>query len=257
MEILFQDSIVNSINSFTLETLPHTILIKGDVGSGRHLLCNYLTDKFKLELIDITEQLNLDTINNIYVGSIPRFYFIDGDKISVKEQNVILKLFEEPCAYCYLLMINSSNILLPTIDNRCYKIKLKMYTRDELRTFLTDSSNERILDVSTTPGQVISYQSVDFNGMELYAKKIFDNIATANFSNCLVIPNNIKLSETDEGYDIDLFGKILLYVSKNYISDVYLITNEFVKNLKIPHINKKLLFDKYLLDLKYRVRWKN
>lgn len=250
MDILYQDKIINYIDNCTLDTFPHTVLIQGDKGGGKHLICNYISKKFGYDLIDITDKLTLETITEIYLSNQINFYLIDSDNISIKEQNVILKFLEEPCINAFILIINSYNQLLNTIKNRCFKLSLNRYTKEQLQTFINQSTNPLILQISTTPGQITEYINSDFDGMQEFANKIFEHIKTANISNCLTIPNKIFFSkEEPDKYDINLFCMILLYQSK-FDYKVYNLTNQLVNNLYIPHVNKKNLFEKYLVDLK-------
>ena len=137
--ILFQDNILKLIDSFTIDTLPHSILIKGAVGSGKHMIASYISEKFNLEYINITNNINLDTINDIYLSNQLTAYVIEVDKLSIKEQNTILKLLEEPSITAFLLLLSSNNMILTTVENRCYKIKLNTYTKDQLSNFIFDN----------------------------------------------------------------------------------------------------------------------
>lgn len=255
MNILYQDNILEYLDSFTLNNFPHTILLRGPEGSGKHLICSYIANKFNLELIDITDNLTLEFIDTVYISTVPRFYIINSDKLSLKEQNVILKFLEEPSDLIYILLINSNSFLLDTVINRCLKIELNRYSKNQLATFL-NTNNELILKISQTPGDVLTLQNLPFEDMYNFCCKIFKFIHKANLSNCLTISNNLNFTkkETDESkYDIDLFCKILLYTSKELSYEVYILTDELCNNLKIPNINKQNLFENYLMKLKYTI----
>ena len=252
MNIKYQDSIISWIDNLTLDTIPRPILFEGKRGSGKHLICNYLVDRFNLEYIDITDKLNLDTIEEIYTLSQFRFYLIDTDKISIKEQNVILKFLEEPPVFALILLTNSNGLLLDTIINRCYKVRLEKYTKYQLESFVESKVNELVLDISETPGELLSMLNSNFDSMLDFANKIFNHIKTANLSNCLTICNKLYFDKVeDDKFFVDDFCKILLYISKNISFDIYRLTNQLYNDLIIPHINKKSLFEKYLIELKY------
>lgn len=259
MNILYQDKLLSHINRFTINTLPHTILLKGHQGSGKHLVCNYISDYFNLPLVDITEELNLEKITEIYLSPLPQMYLIDSDKISVKEQNIILKFLEEPSNLIFIVLLNSNNLLLDTIKNRCYNLDLQRYTKDNLKTFLTSDITDQsllnlIIEISKTPGDVIKFSNVNFIDMYNFANKIFQYIKTANLSNCLTISNKLYFDNfIDNNYNVDLFCKVLLHISKSISPNIYILTNELNNALFIPHINKKLLFEKYIINLKYSI----
>lgn len=253
--IFFQDKLLNIINSFNLNTLPHTILIGGEYGSGKHTIANYISSRFDLSLLDITDNLNNDTITEIYTSNIPSFYLIDSDQISIKDQNTILKFLEEPCSNAFILVLNSNGLLLDTIQNRCFRLKLGIYSRRMLETFALGFENDQlILDVARTPGQVIDYMNEDFKGMYEFAQLLFKHIRTANFSNCLTISNKISFNGEDDKskYSINTFSRILLYLSTTLDTVTYKYTNILLNDLQIPKINKRLIFESFLLNLKYR-----
>lgn len=253
--LLYQNELTEYVNSLSLNTLKHTTLIKGDIGCGKHTLCNLISEKLNIPLVDLTDNLNLDVINEIYVSTQPTLYLIDSDKITIKEQNTILKFLEEPCNVAYILLINSNNKLLDTIVNRCFILNFKPYTKDNLKTFINiDIDVESLLSICRTPGDVISYSSIDFNEMIRFADKIFRFIKTANLSNCLTIANKISFgTDSKDLFDVDLFSRVLLSVSKNISVEVYKLTNELCNNLTTANINKKNLVEKYIVDLKYTI----
>ena len=83
MEKIFGlDYLTSKFDSYTLDTLPHSILIIGKEGSGKHVISKYLSDKFNLNLLDISDNLSDELIDNIYRDVSPRFYLVDLRKIT-------------------------------------------------------------------------------------------------------------------------------------------------------------------------------
>ena len=257
MLIKYQDKLLNVVNNFTLSNLYHTILLSGAKGSGKHLVCQLISENCNIPMKDITDNLNVDTINDIYVSVQPTLYIIDSDQISTKEQNIILKFLEEPCKSAYIILLNSNNLLLDTIKNRCYKLTMGKYNKEQLKTFISyeNDVNSILFEIAETPGQVVDYICQDFHRMLEFSNKVFSAIKTANLSNCLLISDRLNFTkEKDETkFDVDLFCKILQYQSQKLSFPVYILTNQLVNDLLIPHINKKQLFEKYLVELKYLI----
>ena len=54
--IIGQDKILSQINTFTIDSLPSAIMIIGENGSGKHTIVNYIAERFKLIIEDITPQ---------------------------------------------------------------------------------------------------------------------------------------------------------------------------------------------------------
>lgn len=254
--ILFQDKVVDIVDSFTMDNLPHTILIRGEYGSGKHLLAHRIAQRFNFSLIDITDNLNQDTINEIYVSTTVNFYIINSDKISIKDQNTILKFLEEPCVNAYIILLNSTGLLLDTIQNRCFELTMGIYDKNMLETFSFDSPySDLILEIARTPGQATDYVNEDFKGMYDFAQLIFQHIRTANLSNCLTITRRIafKGPEKDK-FNVDTFVRILLHIASKLDTDIYMFTDKLCNDLAIPNVNKQLVFESYILNLKYRTQ---
>ena len=120
MNIIGQDKLLANIDRLSIENFPRTLLLVGEVGSGKHLLCSYIQNKLSFPLIDITTSLSLETIEQAMLRVEPVIYLIDTQNISIKEENVILKFLEEPLKNTYIVLLcTSTNLLLPTVVNRC------------------------------------------------------------------------------------------------------------------------------------------
>lgn len=261
-----QDKLINKINNLTLDSLPHSIILIGEEGSGRHCLYNILINKFMLNSFDITSKISLDLINEIYEKIEPYFYLVDLDKITIKNENVILKILEEPFnnAYFVLLSSNKTNII-PTILNRCQIWELEKYTDEDLMYFLSTISDNypdyfKLIDIFKTPGQLlcaIEYNSC-LNDMIKLSDLFIEHIATANFANTLTISNKIAFKDEKDKWNYDIFIKILFNQIKKALVDnfnknlyyLYIVTDGLVKDSKIAHINKQHLFENYMITCK-------
>lgn len=261
--MLYQDEFIKSVDRFNLDTLPRTIMLEGLKGSGKHTLVDYISQKFNLKVKDITEELNIETIDNISLTIEPHIYLIDSDKITEKQENVILKFLEEPLknSYIFLLTTNRNN-LLGTISNRCYKLVIPKYSREILKNFITKECNvEMLLNIAKTPGDIIELQEYNLQPMFELADKIVSKIKKASYANILKIPMSIGFKNEKDKFDIIIFSKILLYcayeLTKNDTNRdnliVYNITNKYYNNLYIKNIDKKYLFENYLFELKSKL----
>ena len=56
--IIGQEALCERIDRYSLDTFPHTLMLVGSKGSGRHSLCNYVANKFNLITVDITDNSN-------------------------------------------------------------------------------------------------------------------------------------------------------------------------------------------------------
>ena len=55
LKIIGQDNLLKLINTFTLTTIPRTLLFIGEEGCGKHLFAKYLANKLQLETINLNE----------------------------------------------------------------------------------------------------------------------------------------------------------------------------------------------------------
>lgn len=237
-------------------TLPRTLLLEGDYGCGKHTVTSYISEKLSLPVLDITETLSLELLEQITLKPVPQIYLINSSNISVKEQNMILKFLEEPLKNSYIVILAETKTqLLNTVINRCVCLSFEKYTTEELLEFCT-SSNADILEFADTPGRVRLFEQHPVTEMKSFSEKIFLQIGIANYSNILTIPNRINFKDNDKLFDFDVFVFILIHVAMNlYIKGMipykaYLVTDEFYNDTKIPHINKLQLFEHYLFRLK-------
>lgn len=269
--MLGQNKIINRINNLTLDTMPHSLLILGDKGSGRHTVFNMMVDKLGLPCFDITNKISQDMIDEIYLKVEPIIYLIDINNITVKESNMILKLVEEPFNNAYMVFIGKTwaNVI-PTILNRCQIWEMERYSEEELKYFMSvlyDNYADYLylIDFCTTPGQIlyIKQSGADtVQQMKSMAEKIIDYIGGANFANILTISDKIAFKDEQDKWDYDIFVKVLHKTIKHRMIESYskplekmfITTTQLLKDTEIPHIDKKYLFEDYLCHCKYIMR---
>ena len=87
-----QLKLLSKLNTYTASTFPHSTIFVGKQGSGKHTVVNYLANRLNIDIVDITENLSLDTIMDIYIDPIPKLYIVDCNNITEANQNILLKL---------------------------------------------------------------------------------------------------------------------------------------------------------------------
>lgn len=253
-----QQHLISRLKTYSITTLPHTMLFIGDSGCGKHTLISNLANEHNLPLVDISESISLDLIEEIYQKPIPTMYLIDTSKINERQQNVILKFLEEPNQYTYicLLALNKS-YLINTVINRCVIFEFESYTKEQLEQFIVDSTNkDKILEICSTPGQIKSLTN-DLDGLEKLCNTIIEKLGTANYSNTLSIVNKINLKDEFDKYDIELFFKVLLYCAYKHVYtqysekfvQMYNFINEYKKKLRDTRLNKELFLENFLTSM--------
>lgn len=268
--IIGQDKLLKDIDSYNIDSFPRTIMLTGPYGSGKHSIANYIANHFNVDLIDISDKINLDTLESISLSAYPNFYLIDSSVISIKEQNVILKFLEEPLknAYIILLVENKQN-LIETITNRCQEFRLQPYTKETLSKFIeNDIDNRFILDICKTPGELKEIKGDKLSDMFKLSEKIINSINKANFANTLTIIDKVSfrnkkdsIVEKDSKFDVFLLTRVTLnqlyeYIKKSndrWFYEAYDLTVDLERKLEDSKLNlgidQKYLFAQYITDM--------
>lgn len=241
-----QDRIILALKS----NLPHTINLIGEYGSGRHTLINEISVYYKYPIIDITDSIMLETLNNISLYPLSRIYIIDVDKITIKQQNMLLKTLEEPSDSAYFCLLSTpSSLILPTITNRCQSYVFELYNKEQLSCFLTtDKYKNLILNSCITPGQVKFINISNIDTLYKLCFNIVDSLKQANYSNALSIASKINYADDYDKYDLNVFMNILAQC----LIDKYKLTRDDIYfNMYATLIN----YHKYLNNNKYNKKY--
>ena len=268
-----QDKLLDRINKFNYETFPQSSIIEGTTGCGKHTLVNYISDRFNVPIEDISGKVSNDMIMDIYTKPNPTLYVIDMLQLNKSKridivQNSLLKFIEEPPTNSKVIILceNKDN-LLSTIQNRCQIFSFEKYNYIRLKQFTEDNDikveSEDLFCVYDTPGKLLNMTNeVCFSELKSLVDKVIDNIVRANIPNILTIPSKLNFDNSD-GYDIDVFLHLMrtsllnrmtdCSISNeefNYLKKQYTCTCRVCEKIKMFNVNKKALFENYLMELK-------
>lgn len=255
-----QKYLVGTIDKLIQEnSLPRTILFEGEYGCGKHTITKEISKQLGYELVDLTDSIKLEVLQEIQLNPYPKVYLINCDEITVKEQNMILKFLEEPLKNSYIILITTSKQkLLQTVVNRCQCYTFEAYGREELDEFIEPESSDYIRTFGTTPGWIKILSNCNIDEIVSLCEKIFLKINVANYSNVLTIPEKICFTKEPDGkIDFNIFSYILINISKSLYENkqidfkIYEMTSKFFDDTHILNINKRHLFENYLVRLKF------
>lgn len=239
-----QKKLLEILNKYTLDSFPHSVLITGEKGMGKHTLVKYIKDNIlNIPLKDITKNISNDYINTIYLTPTPFIYLIDLSEITEKQQNILLKFVEEPPYTSFIILLSESKVnVLNTILNRCVIFELASYTKEELSTFIKEKDKqELILNVVRSPGKIKTIELDNLISLYSLCDNIINKLSIASYFNTLSIADKINYKEEYNKYDITLFFDTLVYKLFN----AFISTN----NIKLYDIYLKLIYErKKLLD---------
>ena len=213
-------------DNITISTLPHSILLVGERGGRQNEICNKIASGFGMRTIDITDNIDKNYIDQIYLSPNPAIYTVNITEIDFRRQNMMLKLFEEPGPFTFIILI-AENIddVIDTIYNRSYVIRLEGYSREELEPLIT-KDKDLILELCSTPGQVEIANHTDIKALYKLCDTIISSMKTANYANALSIADKINYKDEYDKFDLYLFIKafsnsLLSRLRQNYDKMIY------------------------------------
>ena len=247
------------------DKFPRFSIFIGDKGSGRKTI---IRDALK-SLGDYQEcAIDVDSVREIieqaYRQITPTVYvFADADNMSVAAKNALLKVTEEPPNNAYFVMtLTIIENTLPTIKSRATVLYMDTYTPAEVVEFyhrVTRGGDEKIIEkYCRCPGDVelvCKYKPKDFND---YVCMVVDNIAVVSGANSFKIGNRLNITANDEDkYDLLLFLKAFRAECLERLREEPLrfieginVTTKYVVDLQYASLNKQMLFDNWLLDIR-------
>lgn len=259
-EIRGQSSLVNKIDSLNLNTFPHSLLLLGEQGCGKHLISNYISMHLGVEIKTIDNKITAEDVENIMLRPYPCIYLIELDSMLPKAQNSLLKLIEEPLAGTFILGIscNQRNVI-PTILNRCQKWYFERYSKEVLSSFIREEKKpleSLLLDIFSTPGQLLEAQDNPVEDILKLADTILSRLSNASLSNVLTISDKIAFKEEKDKFNLNIFIKVLNYKSREYVVNFdqrrYYKMFELISSLSDRlnwSISKPRSFDGFLVEL--------
>lgn len=245
-------------------TFPRFSIFVGPTGSGKKTLAHQTACDLKALIYDCECKVDAvrEMITNCYKFWEKTCYVIaDADNMSPAAKNALLKVTEEPPNNAYFIMtLEDENNTLETIRSRGTVFHMNRYTPNEISCYCFDKyhlDNEQELivsDICETPGEVDILVKSGIQEFYDYVQLVVDNIAEVSLANAFKIPSKVALKEDAEGYDLRLFWKafmkILVNGNKKHDFMAIVITSKYLQKLRIRGINKQMLVDNWLLEIR-------
>ena len=186
--------------------------------------------------------------------------------MSSASANALLKVTEEPPKNAYFIITcESIDNLLSTIKSRGVTYMLEPYSVDDRCDYLNshiqvpDGVYSFILDVATNIGEIEELINLNIEDFQKYVNLVIDNIAEVSDSNAFKIADKVNLKDDKDKYDLRLFLRAFstLCADRMLKGDTPLeyaravgITGDVLQDLHIRGINKQMLIDKWILDIR-------
>lgn len=234
---------------------PKFSIVVGLCGSGKKTLVSELFPSvIRLEdckvdsirkLIDMTYKLR----NSV-------FLIADADNMSVTAQNAILKVAEEcPNNNTIIMTLEDENNVLETIRSRATVFRMNRYTPDEIFEYYwtigsMPNDAEIVRELCETPGEVLMLDKVGVVSFYDYVELVVDNVAEVSLANVFKVPSKVSLKADAEGYDLKLFWKAFMRICVKQHPTWSIITSKYLRKLKVKGINRQMLIDCWLLEIR-------
>lgn len=257
-KIIGQTKLMSIIDSYTLQSLPKTLMLVGPSGCGKHTVAKYLTEKFEFDYVEIDENIIAAELESFLYKTINTLYLIDLNKFSEKQQNQFLKFIEEPSKSVYVLLITNSEVsVLDTVLNRCTKHYFEPYTVEQISQITNSAINDLAFKIFRTPGKLLNLTENSFKDILALAEKVVKKINIAPYANAISISTKINYKDLYNKIDYNLFFDVVEYLAfedfKNNNSlqslTVFNVTNKFKQHATQTNLIKEMLMLNYLTTL--------
>lgn len=256
--IVGQAKLLSIIDSYTIQTLPKTLMFIGHKGCGKHTFTKYIAEKFNFDFIEITKEISSEELDDFLFRTVPTCYLIDLNNFSEKHQNQFLKFIEEPSRSVYVILTaNSEAGVLNTVLNRCTKYHFEPYTKEQVEQIINTVVNDLAFAIFKTPGKLLNLTENDFQNIIKLADKLVHKIDCASYAATLTISTKINYKDLYNKIDFNLFFDAVEFLAledfKNSGSKqsliVFNITNKFKQYATQQNLIKEALMLNYLTTL--------
>lgn len=191
-------------------SIPRCILIKGEVGSGRYTLAQYIAKVLGVNIT--TVECSKDDVREVielsYKLQQPACYVFRNIDVDMSEsaKNALLKIIEEPPNKAYFIFTTKPQGTLETIESRCTIMHMEPYTLIELKHF---SDDMQLLKFYHTPGKLIYWSEQNFDEFFTFCKNSINTILSGTGVQSLQIVNKLATKAGEDGYNPSEFIEII------------------------------------------------
>lgn len=250
-------------------SIPRFLIISGPRLSGRYTLVKYLHKQAQSYLVEceLGVESVRESVRNCYKCNGRTLYlFKNADRMSLAAKNALLKITEEPPRQAhFILTVESPDNTLETLRSRAVNLSMAPYNKAELDEFSAKlnlkSPSVRIF--STSPGEMLMYNNLNVQDIVDFCNTVIDNIKKVSGVNAFKILNRLKIKEGQEGFDVDIFFRILkqcLFIrifdeetsNENCIvySNMLRVTSQYEHEFKLSGIKRDSTLDMWVLEMR-------
>lgn len=270
MNIIGQKKLLSNIDHLVnTNKFPRFSILQGAYGSGKKLIASYIAKQ--LDALLVPCELGVDAVREViemsYEQTSPIVYmWADAHKMSIGAKNAVLKVTEEPPQNAYFIMTTDNvKSLLGTLLSRGTLFNINPYSPEELYSYvneklpnISDKDADIIVNISTTPKDVMDLSSVDFERLNKVVGILCDNIGSTNLGNELKISTFLQYKEDDaDKFDPVLFMRACMFhyleLMKSTYNPMYTelirLTSQYLSDLASKSLNKVATVDNWIIDM--------
>ena len=242
------------------DKLPRYIIFKGMRGCGRTFITEWLCNQLQASRVNCGKSIDdvRDAIKMAYKNKSKTVYtFINADNMSLQAKNSLLKVTEEPPNDSYFVM-TVEDMDLDTLTSRAVVYNLYRNTPSEIGVYADDKYGSRedgtlqlYKDICYTFGEVDLLYNHDPKEFYAFVCKVVANILPVSGANVFKMGEKINFKDDKDKYDLKLFWRCfntILYRERKMTG--VNITSYYINKLDIKGINKQMLFDMWILDIR-------
>ena len=258
-KIIGQTKLLSIIDSYyTRQSLPKTLMFIGPSGCGKHMVAQYVAEKFELAYEEINENVSSEELDEYLHRTIETMYLIDLTKFTEKQHNQFLKFIEEPSKSVYIILIaNSEAGILNTVLNRCTKHYFESYTKEQIEQITNTSVNDLAFQIFKTPGKLLNLTESSLKNILELANNVVHNLKNMPYAKSLAISTKINYKDLYNKVDFNLFFDAVEYLAledfKNTCNKqsfiIFSITNQFKQYSTQSNLIKETLMLNYITTL--------
>ena len=264
MQLVGQQKFANFLNTVTLESCPHFIILKGGRRSGRTLLTELLVSKLKTHkvIFEPSAENVRKIISTIYNIKEPCVYWCeDLDKMRPEASNALLKVTEETPKNAFIVL-HSVNTPLATLNSRAQVFELEPYSFEHYKLYcnlknIEMPENAQVLMNSCESLCDFEYYIVSGKFKEAHelSCKVLDYIGEVSRVNAFKILNRLALKKDVEGIEPIFFLTVLLseYIFRggkvNFGEVIVKNTQDSLALLRNDYLNKQAIMDRWVLNI--------
>ena len=245
-------------------SLARFIILVGERGSGRKTLAKEIARLTDAEYVVVDKGVDAirEVIEQSYSVATDILYVLDGDNMSPSAKSSLLKVTEEPPNKArFVLTVSDISQTLNTLTSRARVFRMDMYTDADIAYF-AGTEDTRYANFCTNKYEVDLLKGYGIDEFSSFVDLVVDNIAEVSSANAFKMENSVALKGEEDKFDMKVLLQAFRVVcmrrvqdSQDYQEKMKFLqwiqtTSEILGDLRISTINKPMLFDKWIFNVR-------